>query len=433
MKTLKYILLGLATVLFSVTTYAQRSTTAVVTANTADISDNLDLQAVASIFGDSRDLEDFEQRLNDPSLQLSNLDLNGDGYVDYLRVIEVADGNKRIVVVQSVLGQDLFQDVATIEIEKQRSSGKVYVQIVGDPFIYGPNYIYEPYYYRTPVFFDFFWATHYRPYYSPWYWGYYPTYFSYWAPMPIYTYHRHVHRHINTRNRYVYTENRRISRANNIYSSVSRRAYANSNPSKTFTSRNASVKNRHALEISRGISRNVNGVVSRSDNSRLNNNNRATTRSSIRQNGEGRSAVTRATGNTISRDNTARTSTRVRSDFNSEANTRARQNRVSSTIGNSGTRVNSSGNRATVRSNSTSTTPQRQRIQRSSTTTSRSYRAPASSTRSNARPSSSSSNISRSSSPSMSRSSAPSMSRSSGSMSRSSGTSSSRGGGRSSR
>ncbi|HLV45874.1 MAG TPA: hypothetical protein VKY32_02420 [Flavobacterium sp.] len=428
MKTLQYILLGLVTTLFSLT--AQAQSTAVVTANTADISDNLDLQAVASIFGDSRDLEDFEQRLNDPSLQLSNLDLNGDGYVDYLRVIEVADGNKRIVVVQSVLGQDLFQDVATIEIEKQRSSGKVYVQIVGDPFIYGPNYIYEPYYYRTPVFFDLFWSAHYRPYYSPWYWGYYPTYYSYWAPVPVYTYHRHVYRHINTRNRYVYTENRRISRANNIYSSVSRRAYANSNPSRSFASRNTSVKNRHALETRRGVSRDVNGTVSRS-NTALNNG-RATTRTGIRQNGESRATTSRATGNTTSRGNAVRTSTRVRSDFNSNANVRARQSRVNSTVrNNSRTRVNTSGNRATVKTRSNSAP---QRIQRSSTSTRRSFQAPA--TRSSARPSS---NFGRSSSPNMSRSSAPSMSRSSSrSISRPSGmsssrSSSSRGGGRSGR
>lgn len=421
MKTLQYILLGLVTTLFSLT--AQAQSTAVVTANTADISDNLDLQAVASIFGDSRDLEDFEQRLNDPSLQLSNLDLNGDGYVDYLRVIEVADGNKRIVVVQSVLGQDLFQDVATIEIEKQRSSGKVYVQIVGDPFIYGPNYIYEPYYYRTPVFFDLFWSAHYRPYYSPWYWGYYPTYYSYWAPVPVYTYHRHVYRHINTRNRYVYTENRRISRANNIYSSVSRRAYANSNPSRSFASRNASVKNRHALESRRGVSRDVNGTVSRSNSSSLNNG-RATTRTGIRQNGESRATTSRATGNTTTRGNAVRrTSTRVRSDFNSNANVRARQSRVNSTVrNNSGTRVNTSGNRATVRTNSAP-----QRIQRSSTNTSRSFQAPA--TRNTARPSSS--NFGRSSSPSMSRSSSRSISRPSGMSS--SRSSSSRGGGRSGR
>ncbi len=414
MKTLKYILLGFAVVLFSVSGYSQRNTTAVVTANDADISDNLDLQAVASIFGDSRDLEDFEQRLNDPSLQLSNLDLNGDGYVDYLRVIEVADGNKRIVVVQSVLGQDLFQDVATIEIEKQRSSGKVYVQIVGDPYIYGPSYIYEPYYYRTPIFFDFFWRPSYRPYYSPWYWGYYPTYFNYWAPMPIYTYHRHVHRHINSRNRYVYTENRRISRANNIYSSVSRRAYANSNPSRSFTSRNVAVKNRQGLETRRGVSRDVNGVVTRSATNRIDNNSR---NNNVRSNSTLRQNNTRGTINNRSSrsDNNGvlRTSTRVRSDFNSNSNVRARQNRVSSSISNSSVRTNS--------------TPQR--IQRSTTTRSRSYQTP-SNTRSNRSStinrSSSRSNSSSTISRSSSRSSSPSFSRSSSSSSRSSGMSSSR-------
>jgi len=50
-----------------------------------DISDNLNLEAVASIFGESKDLEDFERRLNDPDLQICNLDLNENGRVDYLR------------------------------------------------------------------------------------------------------------------------------------------------------------------------------------------------------------------------------------------------------------------------------------------------------------------------------------------------------------
>jgi len=44
-----------------------------ITANSDDISDNLDLEAVASIFGESKDLEDFEKRLNDPKTQISNL------------------------------------------------------------------------------------------------------------------------------------------------------------------------------------------------------------------------------------------------------------------------------------------------------------------------------------------------------------------------
>jgi hypothetical protein len=71
--------------------FAQDVTT--VTARSEDISDNLDLEAVASVFGESKDLEDFEKRLNGPDTQISNLDLNNDGEVDYLRVMETADGN----------------------------------------------------------------------------------------------------------------------------------------------------------------------------------------------------------------------------------------------------------------------------------------------------------------------------------------------------
>lgn len=37
-------------------------------------------------------MEEFEYLLNDASYMLSNLDLNGDGYVDYLRVMETIKG-----------------------------------------------------------------------------------------------------------------------------------------------------------------------------------------------------------------------------------------------------------------------------------------------------------------------------------------------------
>ena len=94
--------------------FAQEKTT--VTAKNSDISDNLDLRAVATVFGDASNLEDFERRLNDPKTQISNLDLNNDNYVDYLRVIETVEGNVHLVVVQAVLEKDVFQDVATIEV-----------------------------------------------------------------------------------------------------------------------------------------------------------------------------------------------------------------------------------------------------------------------------------------------------------------------------
>lgn len=64
---------AIGALLLSATVFAQDKTK--VTANSSDISDNLDLRAVATVFGDAKDLEDFEQRLNDPKTQISNLDL----------------------------------------------------------------------------------------------------------------------------------------------------------------------------------------------------------------------------------------------------------------------------------------------------------------------------------------------------------------------
>ena len=67
---------------------AQDRTT--VTASTSQAAEGLDLRAVAELFKDSKDLEDFEKRLNDPSLGVNNLDLNEDGDVDFIRVLAEA-------------------------------------------------------------------------------------------------------------------------------------------------------------------------------------------------------------------------------------------------------------------------------------------------------------------------------------------------------
>lgn len=240
------ILVGL---LFCVGSFAQQAT---VTAKNYDISDNLDLQAVASVFGDSKDLADFEFRLNDPEMRLSNLDLNRDGYVDYLRVIEAVEGKTHLIVIQAVLGQDVFQDVATIEVEKDRRN-QVQVQVVGNSYIYGDNYIYEPVYVHTPSMFSFFWSSGYSPYRSSWYWNYYPTYYSYWQPYPVYTYIDHVHVHVNRNNRYVYATNRRSSRAVRMHREVRSNAYERDYPQNSFSNRNSNVSNRYALEQSRGV------------------------------------------------------------------------------------------------------------------------------------------------------------------------------------
>ncbi len=172
MKT--QLLLSLFTFVFTTQVNAQNRT--IINATNSEISDNLDLKAVASIFGQSNNLQDFERRLNDPELPISNLDLNNDNQVDYLRVIESMENQTHVIIIQDVLARNTYQDVATIIVEKNNYN-TVNVQIVGDSYLYGDNYIYEPVYYNTPLFFNSFWNSNYRPYYSEWNWNRYPSYY----------------------------------------------------------------------------------------------------------------------------------------------------------------------------------------------------------------------------------------------------------------
>jgi hypothetical protein len=241
--------------LFSLITlagFSQDRTT--VTANSSEVSDNLDLRAVAHVFGESDDLEDFERRLNDPSLKISNLDLNGDNQVDYMRVIESVEGSTHLIIVQAVVGRDSFQDIATIEVEKDRRNRNVQVQIVGNVFLYGSNYIYEPVYYTSPIIYRHFWGPNYVAYFSPWAWSFYPTYLYAWNPWPVYTYHNHVNYYVNVNNSCYYTNHRRSSRAVAMHHSRRGNAYEKQHPNQSFSERNGNVTNRHELAQTRGNS-----------------------------------------------------------------------------------------------------------------------------------------------------------------------------------
>ena len=249
--------------------FAQDKTT--INASTSEISDNLDLKAVASIFGDSENLEDFERRLNNPKLKISNLDLNNDNQVDYLRVIESVQGRTHLIIIQAILEKDIFQDVATIEVEKD-TNNRMQVQVVGDVFMYGNNYIYEPIYVRTPIIFSYFWVSNYRPYYSSWNWEFYPSYYYYWRPFPIYKYRRNVYGCINYKHRYNYVNVRRSAVAINLHRNLRANSYEVRNPNRSFEIRNSNIRNRYELErIRTNSSRtrsNNNAVVSPRENNR---------------------------------------------------------------------------------------------------------------------------------------------------------------------
>ncbi|HVF45971.1 MAG TPA: hypothetical protein VNA17_00245 [Pyrinomonadaceae bacterium] len=107
--------------------------------------DNLDLQRVGMLVERSQNAEEFERYLNDEG-GINNLDLNGDGYVDYISVEEFDDrgGNERGLSLFTRFGPDLIQEVATILFQRDEPrwpGARVYVR--GNEQIYGDNVYYE--------------------------------------------------------------------------------------------------------------------------------------------------------------------------------------------------------------------------------------------------------------------------------------------------
>ena len=239
MKKLTTLLMAL--MLMSAALWADETIT--VSANSSDISEGLDLKVVAKLFAEAKNLEEFETMLNNPDSAFCNLDLNGDGEVDYLRVVETGEGNKRLIVLQAILAKDIYQDVASIYVEKDESD-VVSVQVIGDEYVYGTNYIIEPVYVYRPVIYDWFWSDAWYAWHSPWYWGYWPGWWyahSCWAHdwywHHCYAWHHHHHWCSFRPGRHVYYG------YHELRGGVSRRDYATANPERSFERRNAGLVN----------------------------------------------------------------------------------------------------------------------------------------------------------------------------------------------
>ena len=253
MKLLRIFLIYLAglLLLFAGTTHLQAYDNRGIYVQSENFSQDLDLNAVASLFGSSKDLADFEWRLNDPNSQISNLDLNGNGEVDYLRIIETTRYDIHLIIIQAVIGPDLYQDVATIEVARDRYN-ETTIQIVGDPYLYGRDYIIEPYYVYTPVIYNYFWGSrYYRPYYSHYRWGYYPRHYRSWRPRPVPYYNRHIRAHIDTRNRYRQTRVRKSHRAKQMHKSIRRNDYARKYPNRSYSKRQQHKRDKRQMQTSR--------------------------------------------------------------------------------------------------------------------------------------------------------------------------------------
>ena len=412
----------LATIGIGQLSIARADQTVTVTATNADISEDLDLKTVATLFGQAKDLEQFEQMLNNPDSAFSNLDLNGDGNVDYLRVIETADQNRHLVVIQAVLAKDIYQDVASIFVEKDPESESVTVQVIGDEYIYGADYIIEPVYIYRPMIYDWFWGPSWVCWHSPFYWDYWPTWWHPYHCIAHHLYwdhiywHHHYHPICTYRTGHHYHPHYAPMRER-----VSRTDYATRHPERSFATRNASRNYSNARSFDRNRQTAVRSA------SRVGTDNGASaTRVSTRSAGTASRTFGSSNVRTASSrgESTATRGTATRGTSVSRETSASRSNTVSTATRSASTRTSSSTVATPTRSSSTavrSTAPSASRS--SSPATMRS-----SSSSSSMRSSSSSAVRSAGSSSSM-RSSGGGYSSSSSSMRSSGGSSSSRGGG----
>lgn len=187
--------------------------------------DNLNLYAVMNLFQESETLEGFERKLNAADAKINNLDLNGDNLIDYIKVIDYVEGTTHTIVLQVAINERENQDVAVFTVFRDKHD-EVHIQLVGDEYLYGKDYIIEPYYAETPnpgytgntrvvsnqpivvrtTYIEvrtwpvvrYIYTPTYVVYRSPWYWNYYPVYWNPWRPYYwdyYYGYHSHWHHH----------------------------------------------------------------------------------------------------------------------------------------------------------------------------------------------------------------------------------------------
>lgn len=226
------------------------TTTVYVTSYNEDLCFYLDLNAVAAAFAEAHSVREFEQIINSSRYMINNLDLNRDGWIDYLRVIEGRSGAYHTLLIQACLAPSVFQDVATLVAE--RLADRLYVEVIGDPYLYGYNYIVRPVFIKRPPMWEVYGHASYSPWSSPYYYNYWPSYYT--QPKPIYLNHYQAYVHTYMTNHHYchtcsYPTAPYYSGYSHMTSSNSRHDYQTSHPEQSFEQR-----------ITRNASTNTNGV-----------------------------------------------------------------------------------------------------------------------------------------------------------------------------
>ncbi|MDB5273889.1 MAG: hypothetical protein JWO58_2256 [Chitinophagaceae bacterium] len=203
-----------ASALFLINTF--QSSASVKTDSLGMLGDQLDLYGVLDLFKNSDNLEDFEKKLNSEDNHINNLDLNNDGQIDYIRVIDYPQQNDaHAIVLQDPINDKESQDIAVIELDKT-ADNQAHIQIVGDEDLYGKDYIVEPVDEQQQQSYQqnnnqqpyvannntavvvnvwgwrpmrYLYGPSYVAWVSPWRWSYYPGWWRPWRPLGWHAYH----------------------------------------------------------------------------------------------------------------------------------------------------------------------------------------------------------------------------------------------------
>ena len=184
-------------------------------APTSEAAEGLDLYAVSELFKETPNLEEFEEALNNPNYGINNLDLDGNGQVDFIRVVEEIVNGTHIIVLQAAIWEDEFQDVATIEVEYTGKDYNMHVQ--GNEVIYGANYYIAPSHVHINTWPIITWIYRpvYRPYHSAYYWGNYPGWWKSHRPLHRNVYHGRTVKYTQ-RNTFVVTRTARVKNVTRV-------------------------------------------------------------------------------------------------------------------------------------------------------------------------------------------------------------------------
>ncbi|MBL0306963.1 MAG: hypothetical protein IPQ25_13295 [Chitinophagaceae bacterium] len=225
MKTFKYIISALSFSCIMMGTATAQNQPGV--DSTGLPGDDFSLQGALQMFQDAATIEDFEKAINTEGNHINNLDLNADGEIDYIRVVDKSEKDVHAFVLQVPVSETENQDIAVIELEKTGEANAI-IQIIGDEDIYGEQVIVEPdgggeeafynfndsklsgpnagYDFTTPGIVvnvwlwpsvRFVYGPAYRPWISPWRWRYYPGWWKPWKPLRWHAWHpfrAHYHR-----------------------------------------------------------------------------------------------------------------------------------------------------------------------------------------------------------------------------------------------